>query len=171
MPHDLLLLRHAKSDWDQSCDDFDRPLNPRGQRDAARIGHWLHAHAGLELTVLSSPARRAAQTAQTVCAAHGIAADALHWDSRIYLANLETLLDVLTERPASQQHVLLIGHNPGLEELLLHLAPAALKQRQGHKLLTTATLAWLELPGDWETARHGQATLRHFIRARDLAET
>lgn len=170
MPRELLLLRHAKSDWDQNCSDFDRPLNPRGRRDAARIGGWLHAHAGPGLTLLSSPARRAAQTAHAVCAMTGMAMDSIRWNERIYMAPSETLLELIEALPGNQRRVLLIGHNPGLEDLLLAIAPSAVNHRKDHKLLTTATLAWLDLPGKWRELRSTRASLRHFIRPRDLSD-
>lgn len=171
MPHELLLLRHAKSDWERNCSDFDRPLNPRGRRDAARIGEWLHDHARAGLHLLSSPARRAAQTAHAVSAMTGIAMDSIRWDERLYLASAETLLEVLGELPESCERVLLIGHNPGLEELLLQLAPGALSYRKNDKLLTTATLAWLDLRGAWREASHARGSVRDFVRARDLPGT
>lgn len=170
MPRELLLLRHAKSDWDQNCGDFDRPLNPRGRRDAARIGQWLHSHSRLPDTVLSSPARRAAQTAHAVCAMTGIAMDSIQWDERIYLASPDSLLQVIAELPDARKRALIIGHNPGLEELLLQLAPTALRHQNDHKLLTTATLAWLESAGTWVELKHAKTTLQGFVRARDLPD-
>lgn len=170
MPCELLLLRHAKSDWERNRSDFDRPLNPRGRRDAARIGQWLHGHAHTPISILCSPARRAAQTAHAVCAMTGTAVDGITWDERIYLASADTLVKVIGELPETRKQILVIGHNPGLEEFLLQLAPAALTYQKDHKLLTTATLAWLELTGNWWDLTRSQATLRHFIRARDLPD-
>lgn len=169
MPCELLLLRHAKSDWTQSCGDFDRPLNPRGERDAARIGGWLQHQATLPDTLLCSPARRAAQTAHAVCTMSGIAESGILWDERLYLASADTLRQVIGELPDTCRRVLVVGHNPGLEDLLLQIAPAALNYRKDHKLLTTATLAWLDLAGSW--SEPGKASLRNFVRARELAES
>jgi phosphohistidine phosphatase len=170
MRHELLLLRHAKSDWDQNCSDFDRPLNTRGLRDAARIAQWLHGRIKADLTLLSSPARRAAQTTQAVCAMTGIAMDSIRWDERIYLASAQTLLDVIGQIPDDRRRLLIVGHNPGLEDLLVQLAPPVLQHGKDHKLLTTATLAWLDLPGNWGDIPQARASLRHFVRARDLPE-
>lgn len=168
MPCELLLLRHAKSDWTQNGSDFDRPLNPRGERDAARIGRWLQHQAALPDALLCSPARRAAQTAHAVCAMSGLAKSGIRWDERLYLASAGTLCQVIGELPDDCHRALVVGHNPGLEDLLLQLAPAALNYQQGHKLLTTATLAWLEWTGGW--SEPGKATLREFVRARDLGD-
>ncbi|MFP5505004.1 MAG: SixA phosphatase family protein [Gammaproteobacteria bacterium] len=168
MPCELLLLRHAKSDWTQNGSDFDRPLNPRGERDAARIGRWLRHQAALPDSLLCSPARRAAQTAHAVCALGGIALDGIRWDERLYLASVGTLCQVIGELPDGCHRALVVGHNPGLEDLLLQLVPTALSYRKDHKLLTTATLAWLDLAGSWSAPE--KASLREFVRARDLGD-
>lgn len=170
MARELLLLRHAKSDWNQDTSDFDRPLNTRGQRDAARLGRWAHAQKLQPDVLLSSPARRAAQTAEALCTEIGFAPADITWDERIYLAPTHVLLDVLADLPAQARQVILIGHNPGLEDLLLYLAPASEAQRDKDKLLTTATLARLNLPGHAWKLQRGIATLRQFIRPRDLHE-
>lgn len=168
MPHELLLLRHAKSDWSREIDDFERPLNARGSRDAARMGRWLAEHTGRPDRILSSPARRAAQTAEAVCAALGIDRSTVVWEDRLYLAPLPTLIAVVSGLAASLGSVLLIGHNPGLEDLLSLLCRTAERHRHQEKLLTTATLAHLRLPGDDWTTEPQAATLVNFLRARDL---
>lgn len=168
MSRELILLRHAKSDRNQEVGDFERPLSERGQRDAARVGRWIVEHGIEPDLILSSPARRAAQTADAVCTALSADVAAVRWDGRLYLASLPTLLQCLSSLPAATRCVILIGHNPGLEDLLLWLAPAAEQQRQEDKLLTTATLARLQLSGaDWRLRTHG-ASLRDFVRPRDL---
>ncbi|MBI5462442.1 MAG: histidine phosphatase family protein [Gammaproteobacteria bacterium] len=167
MSFELLLLRHAKSDWDQSCDDFDRPLNARGRHDAPRIGRWLREHDMLPDRVLSSPAHRAAQTAQAVCAQLGYPAERIVWDKRLYLAALETLLDILAEQTDHPQRLLLIGHNPGLEDLLEYLVQTPPRQHNG-KLLTTATLAHVQMDTSHPT-RHS-AHLCQLVRPRDMSK-
>lgn len=169
MAHELLLLRHAKSDWDQHCDDFNRPLNTRGQHDAPRIGQWLHKQGILPDRVLSSPARRAAQTVQAVCAALGFPAERIAWDRRLYLASSETLLDVLNEYTQHPGRLLLVGHNPGLEDLLEYLAAEPPPRQRNGKLLTTATLAQLELSSGPHCMDRHNARLRKLIRPRELS--
>ena len=169
MYRELLILRHAKSDWSQEVGDFDRPLNARGVRHAARIGRWMRDENIRPERILSSPARRAAQTTEAVATAIGFAATDIVWDQRLYLASVPILRDALATVSARTHTVLLIGHNPGLEDLLLWLAPAAEKQRHQGKLLTTATVAHLRLPGaDWNMQRHSAVSVR-LVRARDLA--
>lgn len=171
----LTLLRHAKSTWDDPVErDFDRPLNGRGRRAAARIGQWLRDEGqdddGPAFDhVRASPAVRVRQTIEGV-------EDGLRrplkpmFDARIYLASAVTLLDIVQGFEPGAATALLIGHNPGLEDLLLLLTPDADPLRgQAEIKYPTATLAILDLAIDtWRDAQSGSATLRHFIRPRDL---
>ena len=170
MARELLLLRHAKSDWTRDTDDLDRPLNPRGQRDAAQLARWVHEQGLKPDLILCSPARRTAQTAEALCAQTGFPYADIQWNDDLYLAPVHVLLDALADLPAGARRVMLIGHNPGLEDLLLYLAPAAEAQRHKDKLLTTATLARLSLPDSAWALQRGVATLQQFVRPRDLPE-
>ena len=166
----LTLLRHAKSGWDDPvARDFDRPLNPKGQRAAAMMGRHFKA-LGLAFDhVVASPAVRVVETLGHV--GHGYGSDlAPAWDQRIYLASTATLLDVVHELPAGADHVLLAGHNPGLEELVLQLVPdgGALRDEAAIKF-PTATLAQIEFDvAAWGDVRLGGGTLARFVRPRDL---
>ena len=160
----LTLLRHAKSDWsDPSGTDAERPLNGRGLRAARAIGRYM-ADEGLAFDrVLASPARRVQETIAGVEAALGrsLGAEAT---PAIYLADLETLLDLVREQ-GEVERLLLIGHSPGLEELALRLAaPGALRDELAIKY-PTAALAELTSEGAWEA---GRALLTRFVRPRDL---
>jgi phosphohistidine phosphatase len=167
----LTLLRHAKSGWDDPvARDFDRPLNPKGQRAAAMVGRHMKS-LGLAFDhVVASPAVRVVETLDQV--SHGYGSDlAPAWDQRIYLASAATLLDVVHDLPAGAGHVLLAGHNPGLEELVLLLVPddgAALRDEVEVKF-PTATLAEMTFAADhWGDVRAGAAMLTRFVRPRDL---
>ena len=168
MTTELILLRHAKSDWDAHGDDFNRPLNTRGHHDAPRIGQWLQQQAIKPNCILSSPARRAAQTAEAICAALDDPSISITWEPRLYLASRETLLDVISEH-LTHSCLMVIGHNPGLEQLLDCLAQEPPQRQTNGNLLTTATLAHLQ----WTSAAHGldraSARLLHLIRPRELA--
>lgn len=166
----LTLLRHAKSTWDDPVErDFDRPLNGRGRRAAARIGQWLADDDARFDHVRASPAVRVRQTIEGV-------EDGLRrplgpmFDARVYLASAITLLDIVQGFEADATRALLIGHNPGLEDLLLLLTPDADSLRGEVEIkYPTATLAILDLDvPTWRDAGAGCATLRHFIRPRDL---
>lgn len=170
MTRTLIILRHAKSDWDQSCSDYDRPLNKRGRRDAPSIGTWLGAQSVQPERVLSSPARRTRETVEAVSTAAGIAPAAIEWDERIYLASLDQLLTLLGERADDPACIMLVGHNPGLEDLLLYLARDPIPRGRNGKLLTTATLARLVVDSDWQHLARGCASLETIVRPRDLTD-
>ena len=169
MPRELLVLRHAKSDWDsKSASDFDRPLNRRGKHDAPKVGSWLYREGLIPDHVVASPAERARQTALKVCKGLEIAKGRIVWDPEIYEATLTELLNVLARCPAQARTVLLIGHNPGLETLIRHLCGDDLELPEDGKLMPTAALARLEMPLSWETLERGCAQLLGVTRPRGL---
>lgn len=114
----LWLLRHAKSDWGSpSLPDFDRPLNKRGLSNAPSMGSFL-VSKGMPDWVISSPATRARQTAELVCQSMGYAIGRIQYEPRVYEALPETLLDVIEQVPDEVDHLMLVGHNPGLTLLV-----------------------------------------------------
>jgi phosphohistidine phosphatase len=168
------LLRHAKSNWDDPVErDFDRPLNGRGHRAARRMGDWLK-ESGLRFDrVLASPALRVRQTVEGVEAGLG---ERLRpgFDKRIYMASAAALFDIMRETPAGTAHLLLIGHNPGLEDLLLLAAAAdgSPLRVEAERKYPTATFASLDFGDrDWAGFGEGGAALVRFVRPRDLDPT
>jgi phosphohistidine phosphatase len=169
MPRELLILRHAKSDWDSDTpSDFDRPLTRRGKQDAPKVGTWLLRMGLVPDHVVSSPAKRARQTATRVCKSLEIAKGRIVWEPEIYEANLDDLLAVLGRCPADATKVLTIGHNPGLETLVKHLCGEELEPPADGKLLPTAAIARLEMPEPWERLERACAQLVSITRPRDL---
>ncbi len=169
MSYELLLLRHAKSGWDiGGARDFNRPLAARGRRDAPLIGKWLSGQGLVPDVVVSSPAVRAMQTIQVVCETLAIPQDSIRQDERIYLAELSTLLEVLASIPSGPHRVLLTGHNPGMDQLLIHLCGPDLPRTASGKLMTTAALARIELPDGWQRLPAGCGRLLQLVRPRDL---
>lgn len=151
----LLVLRHAKSDWgDPAQSDFERPLNQRGERDAPRIGLWLASQGLQPDTIVSSPAVRAARTAHLVAEASGCGAELIRFEPAIYEARPETLLQLVTRLADDWWQPLLIGHNPGLHQLIELLSGETLAK------LPTCSLALLDLEIErWEEAVPGCAGL------------
>lgn len=118
----LLLLRHAKSSWqDPRLDDHQRPLNPRGERDAPRMGRWIVEKDMEPQLIISSSALRAQQTASAVagCCENG---PTVQRTDRLYLAPPADYLAVLADLDESFSRVLLVGHNPGISELVERLS-------------------------------------------------
>jgi len=168
----LTLLRHAKSSWDDPvARDFDRPLNGRGQRAALTVGRYLRSEGMTFDHVVASPAVRIVETVEQVEAGYGSDL-APAWDRRVYLASAGSLLDIVHELPAQAQTALLIGHNPGLEDLILTLVP----DRTGDTLRDSVeekfpTAAFAEMTfdvADWTAIRAGSGMLIRFTRPRDL---
>ncbi len=163
----LSLVRHAKAERPEGYpNDFARPLTARGHKDALRLGALLREFEPKADCILSSPAARAAQTADHLAAALGLE-QAVTWESAVYLAEPDTLLELLRRAPEDAEHVVLIGHNPGLEELAAGLCSGA----ADNSVLTliTATLAYFELDiARWNQLRWGAGQLRLLVPARLL---
>ena len=170
----LTLLRHAKSGWDDPvARDFDRPLNTKGARAAQVIGRHVRS-LGLDFDhVVASPAARVIDTVAQFGVGYGRTFDPA-WDRRLYLASPAALLDVIHDLPDAAARVLLIGHNPGLEELLLLLVPEdagdPLRAEAAIKF-PTGTIAEIGLGADWPSVQPGEGRLRRFVRPRDLDPT
>ncbi|WP_037672489.1 histidine phosphatase family protein [Streptomyces griseus] len=117
----LAVLRHAKSAWPEGVPDRQRPLAPRGRRDAPAAGRALAEVDCLPDLALCSTARRARETWELASAQWGTPPP-VRYDPRLYAAEMPELLGVVQETPAEVATLLLVGHNPGLEELVLALA-------------------------------------------------
>jgi phosphohistidine phosphatase len=143
----LILLRHAKSSWaDPGISDYDRPLNDRGKRDAPRVGEVFVERGISPGLVLSSSAKRARKTARKLLDASGLDVE-LRLLDEFYLAAPETYIRELQKLPDDIQQVVVVGHNPGLEELVRSLVGR-------HEHLPTAALVLMELPIDsWTELR------------------
>jgi phosphohistidine phosphatase len=158
----LLLLRHAKSSWeDPTLQDFERPLNDRGREAAKRIGRYIKKRRLCPDLVLSSPAVRAKETVKLVLNAAGVKVD-VRYDQRIYEAGPLQLVEVVSQTPADERSVLLVGHNPGMEELLQLLT--------GHsERMPTAALAKIKLNiQKWNTLVTAQGSLEWLVKPKEL---
>lgn len=134
----LLLLRHAKSSWKKdNLPDHDRPLNKRGKQDAPRMGKLIQAKGLVPDLIISSTAKRAQKTARLVAEESGYDGE-IEFDRDLYAFEPSAYLEKLTSISDHIQIVLLVGHNPGLEELLDELTGEYLP-------MPTATLAHINL--------------------------
>ena len=158
----LFLLRHAKSSWkDASVKDFDRPLNQRGLKAAPSVGKLMRKRKLQPDLVLSSPAERARQTTELVLAGAGLKVEVRH-DERIYEATVARLFEVVAQIEEDANVAMLVGHNPGLEELLEALTGAA-------RSLSTAALACIELDIEkWNKVRAGTGRLEWLVKPKEL---
>lgn len=141
----LLILRHAKSGWDDpGLPDHDRPLTERGKKDAKRIGQLLLERGLVPDRIVSSTAKRAHKTAGKVAKACRYAGE-VEATTRLYLASPPQIIEVLREMGNACAAVLVVAHNPGLEELLRQLTGQS-------ERMPTATLAQVSLDIDnWQS--------------------
>ena len=164
MPRTLYLLRHAKSSWkDASLRDFDRPLKRRGRDAAKQIGKRLASEKPEPEIVVCSPAVRARETADIVLKHAKLKVD-VNFDDRIYEASLRDLLQVVGDVADDKQVAMMIGHNPGLEELVAYLTGE-------HRRMATCAVAKISLDAaSWKDVRADQGTLEWFVTPKELAE-
>jgi phosphohistidine phosphatase len=159
----LLVLRHAKSSWDDpALGDHERPLNKRGRRDAPRMGELVREYGLIPDVVISSDAVRARLTAEAVAEAARYAGEIL-LDPRLYLAWPDDILSLLQQVREKAETVMIVGHNPGLEKLV--------EQLTGEwQDLPTAALAQIGLPIDqWrDLKRSTRGTLVGLWRPEEL---
>ncbi|KOG38651.1 SixA phosphatase family protein [Streptomyces resistomycificus] len=164
----LVVLRHAKSAWPAGVPDHERPLAPRGRRDAPAAGRALAEADLLPDLAVCSTAVRARQTWE-LASAQWVSPPPARLDARVYAADVPELSAVLHETPGEVGTLLLVGHNPGLEELVLHLAGDGLDDALDEVRLkfptsAIAVLAWRG--GTWRDLAPGTALLTDVIVAR-----
>jgi len=155
MTRTLILLRHAKSDWRAGAsDDHERPLNARGQRAAAVVGVYLNQEGLAPDLVLTSTAARARETGDWVLQHAGFTVTP-RAERSLYLADPGRILGVLRQAGGQHRRILLIGHNPGLQDLVEMLAehagkPAGPAIGEG---FPTASLAICECATPWDVVK------------------
>jgi phosphohistidine phosphatase len=168
----LILLRHAKSAWPDVA-DHERPLAPRGRRDAPAAGRWLSKAGLVPDRVICSTAERARETwqlAETKLDAH----PPVVFDERVYGATSTGLLDLARQTPSGVRTLLIVGHDPTMRELTLELASAQPEDERQEALgrvrikFPTAAIAVLAFTGAWPGLAPGQARLTDFAAPSDF---
>jgi phosphohistidine phosphatase len=164
----VYLLRHAKSSWkDTSLPDRDRPLAGRGRRAAKAIARYLREQDIQPELVLCSTARRARETLDRIEPA--LVTPAIRVEGDLYAASADALLERLRSVPDTVESVMLIGHNPGLQELALALARQSDTVRELEAKYPTAALATLTvLVEGWQELDRETAELVALVRPRDV---
>ena len=160
----LFLLRHAKSSWkDETLPDFERPLNRRGKRAAETMGRYFKTSAIVPELILCSPAERTRETLNLLLKASRWATE-VRYDQRIYEASAQRLAEVVSQIDNDRKVAMLVGHNPGLEDLLLLFTGTT-------EVMPAGAIAKLQLKTTkWATAFEKRATLDWLIRPNDLEE-
>lgn len=169
----LILLRHAKSAWPDEVPDHERPLAPRGRRDAPAAGRWLRKSGYVPDRVLCSTARRARETWQLAEEKLGVH-PATVFEDRVYGASIADLLDLARRTPADIGALAIVGHDPAMRGLTLELVGEHPGDAEAEALgrvrakYPTAAIAVLSFPGDWAGLSPGQAHLAEFVAPGDF---
>lgn len=160
----LLLLRHAKSSWeDSSLPDLERPLNERGLRAAPMVGKFMRERKIRPDLVIVSPARRTRETIALVIEALGVKPE-LRLDERIYEASVASLIQIVSQIEGDKRQVMLVGHNPGFENLLERLTGQT-------ERMPTAALAHIVLEAEhWDEVPQKGGRLDWLVKAKELAK-
>lgn len=165
---ELLIYRHGHAHTEGYASDFDRELRDKGKRNAQRIGIWLARQRLLPDLVLSSPAVRALRTAEKTCKTAGLPAKVVQSVDSLYLAGEKELLLQLRQLPRDANRVLLVGHNPGLEQLVDDLTGKSQPRGANGESLTPASLAWLKPDVSWPQLGAGTARLVKLVFPKHL---
>jgi phosphohistidine phosphatase len=157
----LYVLRHAKSDWnDRSLTDFERPLNERGLNAAQKMGVFMSERNLTPHLIVSSPARRALETARIVKEAAGFASEIV-FEPRIYEASFGDLIEIFSQVKNDCDRLLIVGHNPGFEELVGSITCE-------FQSMPTAALAEIELlTENWSEITQG-GKLKNLFKPKEI---
>ena len=163
---ELLILRHAKSDWgDASLRDFDRPLNKRGRKTAPEMGKVISAIGRID-HVVASPAKRVVETLEGVSSTCSL--PDIEFDPALYGASTQELMTALRAIPDGTERALIAGHNPGLHWLAMALTEDDHSAYVLDEKFPTAALAHIAFDGDWSALNSGSGRLLDFVRPSDL---
>jgi len=160
-------MRHAKSDWaDPGTSDFNRSINKRGKKSAIRIGRWMLENNRLPQQVISSAAVRAKQTTELVTEQFNhISLENIIYEKDLYLADVESLLEFIKLYKNDVSSLMLVAHNPGLEQLIYFLAS---ESEAEYKSMTTANLVIFEYPDNHFDPETDKGKLIEFIKPKEL---
>ena len=156
----LILIRHAKSSWDDpSLIDLERPLNKRGKHDAQLMGKLLLERNLLPDLIVSSPAKRALKTAAKIAKTLGYEKARIEIRLEIYMQGLQAILNVISELPDNVCRAYLVGHNPEFTDLANRLTDGAIDN------VPTCGIVSIEFPGDsWHHCVKQKGRLALFLR-------
>jgi phosphohistidine phosphatase len=149
----LVVVRHAKADRPTGVDDIDRPLLPRGREQARATGRWLQETVGRPGLLVTSPALRATQTVDGLLTAYADDPPPVVQDESVYEASVGDLLRVVRSLDDDEDVVVLVGHNPGVSDLVTELTGSAVD-------LSTAGATVLDVPSPWADTPPGACRVR-----------
>jgi len=164
----LMILRHAKAvPYGSMPDDFSRPLNVDGTAHAREVADWIQENLASPEMVLCSPSQRTRETLAPLVETIAELEQRTRFLPQLYGASIRTLINVLDHAFAECDSTLVVGHNPGLEELMFETTSP--KESKDVKRLATGTLVVVELDPDWAEAQ-GRGKIAHMVRGKQLVE-
>ena len=166
---ELLLMRHAKSDWHSHTADIERPLNARGEQDALRMGAYMNAAGLVPHRMIISAARRTQQTAELLLQNLSVPENNNIIDRQLYLADTETICNIIELYASEGERLLILAHNPGMDYLVSQLASAPPPLSDNGKLMTTCAVACFSLESLAALNKPGQAELQRLLRPKEIA--
>jgi len=156
---EILIMRHAKSDWStMDLKDFDRPLNKRGRKAAVRMAQELANRNMLPDTIIASPAARAKETTELMLTNKAFQLD-VEWEKEFYMARNSVIINKLHNLPETVKRPLLVGHNPTWEDVV-----ALLAKNTDWVTMPTATIVLLKFDGKWTDLKPKSAKLEWLIK-------
>ena len=162
MKKTIYITRHAKSDWHVGASDYNRPLNPRGSKDAPRMGKHLCSKGFVPELIISSPANRAISTARLIAHEVGYNLDRIIEEESAYNAPYQNHVAILSSIPDSISSVMLFAHNPGLSYLVEYLTDESIE-------LKTCCIACVELEVEsWSALHASTCTLKEYISPKNI---
>lgn len=166
MTQTLMILRHAKAvPWGSTPDDFSRPLNQDGTAHAEALAKWMNEQDNLPGMILCSPSQRTRETLAPVVEAARSLEGRTRFLPQLYGASDHTLVHLLDHAFAENDSVMVVGHNPGLEQLLFEAISGT--ERGKIKRLATGTLVMIRLDPDWAEAQ-GRGKIQQKVRGKKL---
>ena len=167
---ELILMRHAKSDWFSHTADIERPLNDRGVRDAIRMGAYLKKINLVPDMMVVSAAQRTQETARLLLNNLPVDEKNIIFDRQLYLADRETLCETIEIYARENQRLLILAHNPGMDYMVSYLASSLPPLSSSGKLMTTCAAACFSLDSVDAVKKPGQGVLQNLIRPKEINE-
>ena len=165
---ELLVMRHAKSDWTGYQADIDRPLNKRGQKDADTMGARLASLGIIPDRIISSSSRRTRDTVDGLQHHINLRDDQIEYDPLLYLASQSLLMDCIRNNLREGERLMILAHNPGIDDLVEKLSDRPLQLTDTMKLMTTAAVAHFQVGLENDRFDPSSAKLIQLLRPGDI---
>ena len=165
---ELLLMRHAKSDWHNDLTDIERPLSRRGRRDAEHMGVFLRKNVLIPDRVLTSPARRTQETINLLNKNWQLKPEQIQIDEELYLADKDILLERAAAHAEEEQRIMVLAHNPGMDDVVNLITAGKPALSESGKLMVAAAVACFKVEKPGDLGRTGKCQLIGLYRPKEI---